>query len=184
MSRDSSTSRGSSARPQTGQRAATKPGSTTASTGSPDDPTFRAGFNGSFSWNTTVPVGNKPILLYVFDCEATVGPQLEFSRKLESSFASEGAIDLSRQFTCEKVCLEKDQLFQRLPHRSPLDRLLGSLENQALKPMLVVLDPRGEVIGKTDKPLDAPALQAFMRKALAESKQPLATAKPTSSNPP
>ena len=123
-------------------------------------------------------------MLYVFACEATSGPDLEFSRKLERAFTSEGAIDLSRQFTCEKVCLEKDELFRPLPHRSALDRLLGSLKDQAAKPMLVVVDPMGDVIARSEKPLDALALQAFMKKALNESKQHVDAAKASSADPP
>ena len=73
--------------------------------------------------------------------------------------------------------IEKDELFRPLPHRSALDRLLGSLKDQAAKPMLVVVDPMGEVIAKTEKPLDALALQAFMKKALNESNQHVAAAK-------
>jgi hypothetical protein len=124
-----------------------------------------------------VPEGTKPILLYVFNCEATEGPELDFSRKLEKSFATDGAIELSRQFTCEKVCLEKDELFRQLPHRSALDKLLGNLKDQAAKPMLVVVNPMGEVVAKTDKPLDVFALQAFMKKALNESNQRVDAAK-------
>jgi hypothetical protein len=135
-----------------------------------------------------VPEGTRPILLYVYNCEATEGPELEFSRKLEKSFASDGAIELSRQFACEKVCLEQEELFRQLPHRSALDKLLGSLKDQAPKqapkPMLVVVDPMGDVVAKTDKPLDAFALQAFMRKALNESKQHVDAAKAGSSGPP
>jgi hypothetical protein len=179
----STNSRGSTARPSGGQRTATNPEDPKARTTS-DDPLFRPGFDGSFSWNTTVPTGTRPILLYVFNCEATAGPELEFSRKLEKAFTSEGAIELSRQFTCEKVCLEKEELFRPLPHRSALDRLLASLKDQAPKPMLVVVDPMGEVIAKTDKPLDTFALQAFMKKALNESKQHVDAAKAGSSDPP
>ena len=117
-----------------------------------------------------MPEGTKPILLYVFNCEATEGPELEFSRKLEKSFATDGAVELSRQFTCEKVCLEKEELLRRLPHRAALDKLLDRFKDQAPKPMLVVVDPTGEVVARTDKPLDVFALQAFMKKALNESK--------------
>lgn len=124
-------------------------------------------------------------MLYVFACEATAGPDLEFSRKLEAAFASNPAIELSRQFACEKVCLERDQLLRRLPHRSALDKLLGDLERQAtLKPMLVVVDPSGDVIARTEKPLDAVPLQGFMKRALEECKKRFVAAKPVGPDPP
>lgn len=113
----------------------------------------------------------------MFACDATEGPAFEFSKKVELAFGNDAIIELSRKFTCEKVCVEKDQLLRHLPQRAAMDRFIDSLkQDQVTRPMLAVLSARGDLIQKVEKPIDALALQSLMKKALDENEKLVASA--------
>ncbi len=114
---------------------------------------FLPGETNSFAWNTTVPVEEKPILVYVFNGHVYEGSEFEYSSSLEQgAFADRKIRDLARNFICEKVCVADEELLREVAGRESVSTYLRSFSEKKEKPSahVALLDSHGRRLGTLD----------------------------------
>jgi len=138
-------------------------------------PDFIPGMDGSFYWNTTVPVGSKPILVYLYNGHEIEDDNASYCRKVErGSFKDKRVAAIARRFTCEKVCFGCHELGLTPPHREAVSRYLRSLgERPELRAHVALLDATGRVIHEFKRPPASGALLQGMVLADKENRRRL-----------
>ena len=112
---------------------------------------FLPGSDGHFAWNTTRPIEERPVLVYLYDCGARDGDDFDYSRYAEERlFANQKVIEHSRGFVCEKICLGNHDWDAKVPGREAISHYLSTIEKQRdakkLRPQLALLDAEGNPI--------------------------------------
>ncbi len=114
---------------------------------------FMPGENSSLSWNTTVDIDKKPILVYVFDHEQTAGDDYNYSKHIERTvFQDEKVREVSRQFICEKVSVSEGSLLQEVEGREPVLNYLKNLPEA--RTHIAMLDSHGQLLGTFESEAD------------------------------
>jgi len=154
---------------------------------------FIPGSDGNLQWNTTQPIGEKPILLYVFNGHIFEGPAYDYSANFELDLLakkddSKELLEEARAFVCEKVCLSDHEFLRQVKGREAVSEFLaskmGNLDQR--KVHVLLLDSKGKLIQALDgkKPFKGgiPGLLKAMRAAREENARRLA-AQPTDAEP-
>ena len=142
------------------------------STAAEESSYFVPGQDGNFAWNTTVPVRQKPILVYVFDGHVAAGNDFDYSKAVEKRmFKNDDVRELSREFICEKICVGDHEFLREVKGREAVHRYLKTMpELEKREVHVALLDSNGELIevfvDKRKIRKGAPALEASMKKAL------------------
>lgn len=134
-------------------------------------PEFIPGQDGNLYWNTSVPMNQRPTLLYLYNGHDLENDDCERSRSIEKDcFCDKKVIDLARQFACEKICFGCSEFSRRPKHRKPLhDYLDGMAKAGELGARLVILDPSGRVLHEyKDKAPTPKALAATLRSVVKD----------------
>jgi hypothetical protein len=144
---------------------------------------FTPGQDGNFNWNSTTPIGSKPILLYVFNGHIYEGSVFEYSKSLELGlFKDKEIVKEARDFTCEKICLSDHEFLRKVKGREPVTDFLARTMEKAdkRKVSLLFLDSSGFPIANFTDPKaikeGSPALLKAMRAAKEENSKRLAAA--------
>src|SRR5262245_43336089 len=144
---------------------------------------FTPGQDGNFNWNSTTPIGSKPILLYVFNGHIWEGSAFDYSKSLELGlFKDKEVVKEAREFTCEKICLSDHEFLRKVKGREPVsDFLVRAMEKaEKRKVSLLFLDSAGFPIATFTDPKaikeGSPALLKAMRAAKEENLKRLAAA--------
>jgi hypothetical protein len=149
--------------------------------------TFTPGQDGSLAWNTTQPIADKPILLYVFDGHVFEGTGFDYSKKVELEFLKNNKelIAESRGFTCEKICRADHEFLRKVKGREPVNAFLAAnLEKpEQRKVQILLLDSTGQLIAtfaNDPKQLKtgAAGLLKLLRDAKVENQKRLEAAAP------
>lgn len=131
----------------------------------------------SFSWNSTVPIKERPILLYLFDSSKPKGKNFDASKDYEIKiFPDSKVIKLSEQFICEKVCFKNEltksykgreilNAFKREYNKVPLDKRRAHV---------VFLNWKGEILYSVKKAKSPGKFSQYMKLALKKNKKMLA----------
>ena len=125
-------------------------------------PEFIPGTNGSFYWNTTVPVDEKPILVYLYNGHVVDDTNASFSKHVEREcFRQKKIAEVARGFVCEKICFGCDEFFRWVTHRGALEPYLHKLKkpDANVTSLVVLLDSSGSVIREFKKP---PSIDAML----------------------
>jgi hypothetical protein len=132
---------------------------------------FTPGSTGELSWNTTVDVGEKPILVYFYDGHTFKGGDFDFSKGVEPKvLADKKVVVATRDFICEKICIKADELFREVPGREVLKKYLGTLtEPKTRKAHLALLTSKGELVKLLDRNVTPDALMAAIKEAKARN---------------
>lgn len=144
---------------------------------------FTPGQDGNFNWNSTSPIGAKPILLYVFNGHIYEGSAFDYSKSLELGlFKDKEIVKEARDFTCEKICLSDHEFLRKVKGREPVTDFLTRTMEKAdkRKVSLLFLDSSGFPIATFTDPKaikeGSPALLKAMRAAKEENSKRLAAA--------
>jgi hypothetical protein len=151
-------------------------------TAGPDEVTdvaesFVPGQIGKLPWNDSRPVGDRPILLYVFNGHVFEGEDYEYSKELEQTLLrNEDVVELAGDFACEKVCIDSHAFLREVAGREAVTAYLSASmpRPEDRRVGLYFLDGRGELISKlTAAKLrkGAPMLRQAMLQAKAENAQ-------------
>ena len=143
--------------------------------------TFKtAGVDTSFSWNSTTPVKDRPILFYYFDSSVTKGRNFDESKTFEVKvFPNRTVTKLAEKFICEKICF-KNELGKRYKGRDMLEAFKASLKKIPLKKRkagVVFLSPEGKVLHKVKLARSAGKFAKAMKFALKQNDKLLAKKK-------
>lgn len=113
---------------------------------------FAPGSDASLAWNGTGELKNRPILVYLFDGHVNKGSFFDFAKWTEMNiFRQRKVTEETRNFHCEKLCLRTDGLMRSVAHRPELKKFLSEVEGmEPRRPMVALLDARGEVITTID----------------------------------
>jgi hypothetical protein len=137
---------------------------------------FVPGQNGTLSWNTTAPIRQKPILLYVFDGHTLEGSNFEYSAIVENkAFKDEKVIREARGFICEKICTSDHEFLREVEGREPVTKFIStSLKDPKKRNAKVfLLDASGQLIasfeGEKFLKTSAPAMAKMLKKAKKEN---------------
>lgn len=134
----------------------------------------------SFSWNTTAPIKERPILLYLFDSSTPTGKNFEAAKEYEVKvFPEKDVIELSEDFICEKVCF-KNELTRSYKGREILDAFKREANKVPLKDrttQVVFLSWKGEVLCEVKSVPPAGKFEQYMKLALRKNAKALAEAK-------
>jgi len=134
----------------------------------------------SFSWNTTAPIKERPVLLYLFDSSKPKGKDFEASKDYEIKiFPDSKVVKLSEQFICEKVCF-KNELTKSYRGREVLNAFKREYNKVPLakrRAHVVFLNWQGEVLYSVNKAKSPGKFSQYMKLALKKNKQMLADAK-------
>lgn len=136
---------------------------------------FTPGQDGSFAWNTTAPIGKRPILVYVYDCQKSSGDGFDYSQSVERKIFSQQEIrKLSRDFVCEKICAGNDEFLRKVEGREAVSSYLSTMkEPKDRVTHVAVLDPEGKLIAKFTEPKllkkGAPAFLELLKGAQVEA---------------
>lgn len=129
------------------------------------------------SWNSTAPVKDKPILLYLFDSSAKKGDNFDEAKTYEIKvFPNRKVTKLSEKFICEKLCF-KNELGRTYKGREMLAAYKKKLQKIPLKKRkvdLVFLSSDGEVLLELKKARTASKVAKAMSLALKKQKKLLA----------
>jgi hypothetical protein len=149
---------------------------------------FTPGQDGNLAWNTTQPIVARPILLYIFDGHVFEGSNYDYSKTIElGMFKNKELIKESRDFVCEKICIDDHEFLRKVKGREPVNGFLAA--NMEKKEQRVVqlafLDSSGRLISVFDDPKalkdGVPALRKAMRQAREENARRLEAAAPKKS---
>jgi len=140
--------------------------------------TFKqAGVDQSLSWNTTAPIKERPILLYLFDSSKPKGKNFEASKDYEIKiFPDSKVIKLSEQFICEKTCF-KNELTKSFKGREVLNAFKREYTKVPLdkrRAHVVFLNWKGEVLYSVKKVKAPGKFSQYMKLALKKNKSMLA----------
>ena len=134
----------------------------------------------SFSWNTTAPVKERAILLYLFDSSKPKGKNFEASKGYEIKiFPDSKVVKLSEQFICEKVCF-KNELSKSYKGREVLNAFKREYNKVALskrKSHVVFLNWKGEVLYSVKMAKSPGKFSQYMKLALKKNKKMVAEVK-------
>lgn len=133
----------------------------------------------SLSWNTTVPIKERPILLYLFDSSKPKGKNFESARDYEVKvFPDSNVVKLSEKFICEKVCF-KNELTKSYKGREVLNGYKREFNKTPLakrETMVIFLNWKGDVLHKVSKAKSAGKLAQYMKLALKKNNKMAAEA--------
>jgi hypothetical protein len=135
-------------------------GGTTSSDadGGPGSAGFVPGSDGNLMWNTTQPIGDRPILLYVFDGHVAEGSSFEYAKSVELAiFGSKENKELlkeARGFVCEKICNSAHEFLRQVKGREPVSGFLAANmeKSDQRKVQVLFLDARGKLISTFTDP--------------------------------
>ena len=126
----------------------------------------------SFSWNTTVPVKERPILLYLFDSSKPKGKNFDISKDYEVKiFPDRTVVKLAEDFICEKVCF-KNELTRSYKGREVLNAFKREYNKTPLNKRtahVIFLDYKGEVLFDVNKARAPGKFVQYMRLALKKN---------------
>ena len=132
------------------------------------------------SWNTTVPLKERPVLLYLFDSSKPKGKNFDVSKTYEVKiFPDKNVAKLSEKFICEKVCF-KNELTKSYKGREVLNAFKRELNKTPLakrKAHVVFLNWKGEVIYSVKSAKSPGKFSQYMKLALKKNAKALAEAK-------
>ncbi|MSR45601.1 MAG: hypothetical protein EXS13_00775 [Planctomycetes bacterium] len=144
---------------------------------------FTPGQDGSLTWNGTNPIGSKPILIYVFNGHIYEGTHFDYSRTLETTlFKDKDVIKESRDFVCEKVCIDDHEFLRKIKGREQVTAFLAKAmeKPEQRKVQLLFVDSTGQLIANFTDPKaikeGAPALLKALRAAKEENAKRLTAA--------
>ena len=130
----------------------------------------------SLSWNTTVPVKERPILLYLFDSSRPKGKNFEISKNYEVKiFPDKTVTKLTEKFIAEKVCL-KNELTKSYKGREMLNaykREYSKIPYGKRKTHVVFLNHKGEVLHVVKNAKSAGKFAQYMKLALKKNQKSL-----------
>ena len=134
----------------------------------------KAGVDQSLSWNTTVPIKERPILLYLFDSSKPNGKNFDASKNYEVKiFPDTNVVKLSEKFICEKVCF-KNELTRSYKGREVLNNYKRELHKTPLSKrstQVVFLSSDGEVLHVAKRAKSAGKFAQQMKLALSKNKK-------------
>ncbi|MBN2489550.1 MAG: hypothetical protein JXQ29_01710 [Planctomycetes bacterium] len=133
----------------------------------------------SFSWNTTVPIKERPILLYLFDSATPTGKNFDAAKEYEVKvFPDRKVVQLSEHFICEKVCF-KNELTRSYKGREVLDAFKREANKVPLKDrttQVIFLSWNGEVLCEVKSVQSSGRFEQYMKLALQRNAKALAEA--------
>jgi hypothetical protein len=145
---------------------------------------FVPGTEGMLAWNTTRPVGERPILVYLFNCEDRKGEGFDFARVFETQVLRDKTVlKLGRQFACERICYDSPYFLDKVKGREMMHPWLEDLAQKSQKSKkdklvahVVFLDADGKLIdvlrgSKQLKSKGSKYLAHAMKKALKENEK-------------
>jgi len=133
----------------------------------------------SLSWNTTVPIKERPLLLYLFDSSKPKGKNFESAKNYEVKvFPDSTVVKLSEKFICEKVCF-KNELTKSYKGREVLNAYKRELNKTPLAKRttaVIFLNWKGEVLHRVSKAKSGGKLAQYMKLALKKNNKMAAEA--------
>jgi len=140
----------------------------------------KAGVDQSLSWNTTVPIKERPILLYLFDSSTPKGKNFDVAKDYEVKiFPDRNVVKLSENFICEKVCF-KNELTKSYKGREALNGFKREANKTPLKEQktrVVFLNWKGEVLYEVKSAASAGKFAQYMKLALRKNAKAVTEAK-------
>lgn len=136
--------------------------------------------NQSLAWNTTAPVKERPILLYLFDSSKPKGKNFDIAKTYEVKiYPDNTVVKVAEGFICEKACL-KNELTKSYKGREMLNaykRQLGKVPYSKRKAHVVFLNSKGEVLYVVKNAKSAGKFAQYMKLALKKNAKSQAEAK-------
>ena len=134
----------------------------------------------SLSWNTTVPVKERPIMLYLFDSSKPKGKNFDLSKNYEVKiFPDSTVVKLSEKFICEKICF-KNELTKSYKGREMLNAFKREYNKTPLakrRAHVVFLNWKGDILYAAKKAKSGGQFSKYMKLALKKNAKALAEVK-------
>jgi len=134
----------------------------------------KAGVDQSLSWNSTAPIKDRPIMLYLFDSSMPKGRNFDIAKEYEVKvFPDSKVVKLSEMFICEKVCF-KNELTRSYRGREVLNAFKREYYKVPLtkrSTRVVFLDSKGEVIYVAKKVKSPGKFAQMMKLALKKNEK-------------
>lgn len=140
--------------------------------GAAEMPEFIPGQDGNLYWNTTLPIGERPIIVYLYNGHEADDKNAKFCEHVEKEVFKDRKVRLgARDFICEKICFGCKELEMNVSSRAALNKYLDTFKKnpEATKSRIAFLTSTGHVLEEFTKPVKPAKFGRAMRNALKEN---------------